>query len=141
MQSYYNGLVVDRWVEDLGPTFMVRGLFYVNHRLFTLDPRAINHIMSQPYLYAKPSILTRLLKQYMRDGLITAEGHRHKVQRKATQKLFSSNAMRSMATVVFEKTDQVRRSSLYQIGIDESLLILPVSSSRTFSTIYVSIQL
>ena len=94
-------------MEQHGPTFQVRGPLYVHHRLFTLDPRAVSHIMAQPYVYEKPVILRRVLKRYMSEGLIMAEGHRHKVQRKIVQRLFSSNALRSMSEVVGEKASEV----------------------------------
>lgn len=110
---------------------MIRGLVFVNHRLFTLDPRAIQHIMSQVDLYAKPGILRRLLKRYMADGMITAEGHRHKVQRKASQKLFSSNAMRSMAVVVQVKTDQVSRPGSATVKPRHRLSCLFLHNHRT----------
>ena len=90
---------------------MVRGLFYVHHRLFTLDGQAVNHIMSQPYLYEKPMILRKLLKRYMKDGLISAVGQRHKLQRKVVSKLFSAGAMRDMIGVIEEKSNQVSQIS------------------------------
>ena len=86
---------------------MVRGPYYVHHRLFTLDPRAITHVMNHPYMYEKPLILRRVLKRYMEEGLIVAEGHRHKVQRKIVQRLFSRNAMKDMTEIIVDKATQV----------------------------------
>ena len=63
--------------------------------------------MSLPYVYEKPVILRRVLKRYMSQGLIMAEGHRHRVQRKIVQRLFSSIALKRMAEVVEAKTDEV----------------------------------
>jgi len=105
--SYYNGKKIDSWVETYGPTFQVRGPLFVHHRLFTLDPRAVSHIMGNPYIYEKPVILRRVLQRYLSEGLISAEGHRHKVQRKIVQRLFSRNALRFMGEVVVENTNQV----------------------------------
>jgi cytochrome P450 len=80
---------------------------YFHHRIFTLDSRAVSHIMANPYTYEKPLILRRVLKRYMSEGLIIAEGHRHKVQRKIVQRLFSRNALRFMGEVVEHKTNEV----------------------------------
>jgi hypothetical protein len=67
-----------------------------------MDARAVSHIMANPYSYEKPWILRQVLKRYMSEGLVVAEGHRHKVQR-----LFSRNTMRQMNEVVVEKANQV----------------------------------
>lgn len=63
--------------------------------------------MANPYTYEKPKILRSVLKRYMSEGLIVAEGHRHKVQRKIVQRLFSRNALRFMGEVVEHKTNEV----------------------------------
>jgi cytochrome P450 len=72
-----------------------------------MDARAVSHIMANPYSYEKPWILRQVLKRYMSEGLVVAEGHRHKVQRKIVQRLFSRNTMRQMNEVVVEKANQV----------------------------------
>jgi cytochrome P450 len=92
---------------------MIRGIFYANHRLFTIDPRTIHHIMSQPNLYGKPALLRRVMSRYMKEGLLVAEGQRHRVQRKVTQKVFSSKAMRDMVDVVEVKANQAGRPSKF----------------------------
>lgn len=43
----------------------------------------------------------------MKEGLIVAEGERHKVQRKVSQKLFSMGGLKSMGQVVQDKSNQV----------------------------------
>lgn len=45
--------------------------------------------------------------RYMKEGLIPAEGERHKVQRKVVQKLFSGSSLRVYAGLIQEKADQV----------------------------------
>lgn len=85
---------------------MVRGFCFVNHRLFTMDPRAIQYIMSNPDTYQKPDLLIRVMRRYMKEGLLIAEEQRHQVQRKIVSKLFSSTALKGMAQVVDAKTKQ-----------------------------------
>lgn len=89
---------------------------FVHHRVFTIDPRAVSHIMGSPYVYEKPMILRSVLKRYMSEGLIVAEGHRHKVQRKIVQRLFSRNALRFMGEVVEHKTNEVSWTLLLERG-------------------------
>lgn len=43
----------------------------------------------------------------MKEGLIVAEGERHKAQRKVSQKLFSMGGLKSMGQVVQDKSNQV----------------------------------
>ena len=82
-------------------------MFWVHHRLWTIDSRAVAHIMSKPYEYKKPAILRRALMRYMKSGLIPAEGERHRVQRKVVQKLFSGQSLRAYAGLIQHKADQV----------------------------------
>lgn len=98
---------MDDWVASLGPTFRVQGMFWAHHRLWTIDPRAVAHVMSKPYEYRKPSLLRKLLCRYMKEGLIPAEGERHRVQRKVVQKLFSGGALKTYAGLIQEKVHQV----------------------------------
>lgn len=98
---------MDSWIASLGATFRVQGMFWAHHRLWTIDPRAVTHVLSKPYEYRKPDLLRALLCRYMKEGLIPAEGERHKEQRKVVQKLFSGGALRSYGGLVQEKVAQV----------------------------------
>ncbi|WVQ71929.1 hypothetical protein IAR50_001471 [Cryptococcus sp. DSM 104548] len=101
--------VPNQWIDQLGPTFMVRGFFAVHHRIFTVDPRALNHVLQNTNVYTKPDILRSLVKRYMKNGLIVAEGTRHRIQRKVTQKLFSTVSTRAMGELVQDKSNQLRQ--------------------------------
>ena len=103
-----NHAKTDDWVTSLGRTSRVQGMFWVHHRIWTIDARAVAHIMSKPYEYRKPAILRRALMRYMKSGLIPAEGERHRVQRKVVQKLFSGQSLRAYAGLIQHKADQVR---------------------------------
>ncbi|WVQ99007.1 hypothetical protein IAU59_006139 [Kwoniella sp. CBS 9459] len=100
--------IVNDWIDTLGPTFRINGPFGLNHRLFTLDPRALNHVLSQTDTYTKSPMLRDLVRRYMKEGLIVAEGERHRIQRKVAQRLFSRNGLKSMGAVVQEKANQLR---------------------------------
>ena len=55
----------------------------------------------------QPVLLRTALKRYMSEGLLVAEGDRHKIQRKVVQRLFSRGALRMMADAVQAKADEV----------------------------------
>ncbi|RSH93858.1 hypothetical protein EHS25_006507 [Saitozyma podzolica] len=103
----YSQEKIDGWVNTYGKAFMVRGPFWVHHRLWTIDPRALAHIMGNPNDYRKSEMLRRAARRYLSSGLIDAEGERHKVQRKVVQRLFSRNSMKLFGKVTQEKTDQL----------------------------------
>lgn len=86
---------------------MVRGPFGVHHCIFSVDPRVLNHVLKHTNIYTKSDLLRDLVRRYMKEGLIAAEGERHKVQRKVSQKLFSMGGLKSMGQVVQDKSNQV----------------------------------
>lgn len=80
---------------------------YINDRLWTIDSRAVSHIMEHTTVYRKPELLRTILRRYMREGLIVSEAERHRVQRKVVQRLFSRNGLRAMGEIIQEKANQV----------------------------------
>lgn len=103
----YQSPALNNWITTFGPTFMVRGPFGVHHRLFTLDPRALSHVLGQTSVYTKTDLLRTLIRRWMKEGLITAEGERHRLQRKVAQRLFSRSGLKGMGGVVQDKANQV----------------------------------
>nr|KIR85413.1 hypothetical protein I308_04107 [Cryptococcus tetragattii IND107] len=102
------GTKIHDWIKAYGSTFMVRGPFGVHHRIFSVDPRVLNHVLKHTNIYTKSDLLRDLVRRYMKEGLIAAEGERHKVQRKVSQKLFSMGGLKSMGQVVQDKSNQLR---------------------------------
>ncbi|WVQ87196.1 hypothetical protein IAS59_000919 [Cryptococcus gattii] len=102
------GTKIYDWIKAYGSTFMVRGPFGVHHRIFSVDPRVLNHVLKHTNIYTKSDLLRDLVRRYMKEGLIVAEGERHKVQRKVSQKLFSMGGLKSMGQVVQDKSNQLR---------------------------------
>ncbi|KGB79607.2 cytochrome P450 [Cryptococcus deuterogattii R265] len=93
------GTKVHDWIKAYGTTFIVRGPFGVHHRIFSIDPRALNHVLKHTNIYTKSDLLRDLVRRYMEGGLIVGEGEGHKVQRKVSQKLFSMGGPKSMGQV------------------------------------------
>ena len=51
-------------------------------RLWTLDTRAVNHVLTHSNVYQKPSQARRNLAQILGKGLLFVEGAEHKKQRR-----------------------------------------------------------
>ncbi|RXW18446.1 hypothetical protein EST38_g7415 [Candolleomyces aberdarensis] len=106
------------WRKLYGNTFKFQGFGRHDFRLMTFDFRAISHILTSP-VYEKPwqtrSILARLIGR----GIISMEGHEHKVQRKALSPAFSSTSVRELAPVLHSKAEElcdVWEKELSQLG-------------------------
>lgn len=105
--------LLNDWAASLGQTFRVRGLF-THHRLYTLDPRAITHVMAHTNLYQKPQILRPILRRYMKEGMIVSEGERQKVQRRVVGRWFAKRG-RGMEGVVWEETVKVSFERAFEL--------------------------
>ncbi|PIL23484.1 cytochrome P450 [Ganoderma sinense ZZ0214-1] len=99
-----NGLVA-RWTAQYGSTFVYRG-FVGGCRLMTVDPLAVNHIMSRGYEYPKPDFVRDALASMAAgyEGLLTAEGEMHRKQNPA----FSAAQIRSLTPIFWEKAVRLR---------------------------------
>ncbi|KIR28738.1 cytochrome P450 [Cryptococcus deuterogattii LA55] len=74
------GTKVHDWIKAYGTTFIVRGPFGVHHRIFSIDPRALNHVLKHTNIYTKSDLLRDLVRRYMEGGLIVGEASRYPSQ-------------------------------------------------------------
>ena len=44
-------------------------------RIFTTDPKALNHVLSNSEIYQKPPVIRYLLRQVVGDGLLLSSQH------------------------------------------------------------------
>ena len=87
-----------RFQQELGTTvYVYRGMFY-SPRLFIADAKAMLHILSaaNSYNYEKPSSTRLVLKNFLGEGVLVAEGDVHKRQRKILQPAFNVAAIREL---------------------------------------------
>ena len=49
-------------------------------RLYTIDTKAINHVLMNDYLYQKPETARYNLSQILGSGILVVEGDKHKQQ-------------------------------------------------------------
>ncbi|PPQ73604.1 hypothetical protein CVT24_008062 [Panaeolus cyanescens] len=109
----------EEWVKRYGSTMKYKGLFGVT-RLYTVDLKAINHVVMNNYDYQKPEAAVYSLKQVTGDsGVLLVEGDAHKLQRKILNPAFGPQQMREIASVVVEKTIQLRDAWLSELAEEQ----------------------
>lgn len=98
-------MVHEKWVEEYGSTITYKWFF--ENRLYTLDAKALNHVLMNSYDYQKPEIIRWNLKNILGSGwlifslpghypphiidfsgILVQEGDEHKLQRKVMVRYF-----------------------------------------------------
>ncbi|EPT01442.1 hypothetical protein FOMPIDRAFT_1120520 [Fomitopsis schrenkii] len=64
------------WVEQYGDTLKFRGILG-SDALFTIDTKALNHILNNTACYRRPEIARSGISDFMGKGLLLAEGNCH----------------------------------------------------------------
>lgn len=57
-------------------------------RLYTIDTKAINHVLMNDYIYEKPETARYNLSQIVGPGILVVEGDKHKQQVSLSIRLF-----------------------------------------------------
>lgn len=61
------------------------------------DPLALSYVLTNAYNFPKPAGARAALSTLLGDGVLTTEGHQHKVQRKLVNPTFSQNSVRAFS--------------------------------------------
>jgi hypothetical protein len=77
-------------------------------RLLPLDPVTVAHILKNPTVYEKPFISRRLIEWLIGCGMLAAEGHVHKRQRRVATPAFSIQNMRAFVPLIFNKGEELK---------------------------------
>ena len=90
-----NSVLHEKWVNEYGSTITYHVLFGVRFignihdcilcyfqmkRLYTIDTKAINHVLVNDYIYQKPEAARYNLSQILGSGILVVEGDKHKQQ-------------------------------------------------------------
>ncbi|KAJ2913029.1 hypothetical protein MD484_g7385, partial [Candolleomyces efflorescens] len=111
----------DAWRKLYGNTFKFQGFGKHDYRLMTFDFRAISHILTSP-VYEKPWQTRSIIAGLIGRGIISMEGHEHKVQRKALSPAFSSTSVKELAPILHSKAEElcdVWEKEIYQSASTE----------------------
>ncbi|THH12146.1 hypothetical protein EW145_g165 [Phellinidium pouzarii] len=97
----------EEWVKQYGKTFRYHGFGSYDLRLMSLDLRVVSHVLNST-VYEKPwqtrSLLTRLLGQ----GVFAMEGEKHRIQRKIIGPAFTSQAIKDISPIMFQKAEELK---------------------------------
>lgn len=107
------------WTDEYGPTIRYRVALGAQ-RFLTIDPTALNYILTHVDIFPKPSRVRKALSDLLGNGLLTAEGYTHKKQRKALNPSFSPAAIRGMVPIFYDKAYELKAKLLGIISDDET---------------------
>ena len=77
-------------------------------RLLPLDPVTVAHVLKNSTLYEKPVLSRRIIEGLIGCGMLAAEGHVHKRQRRVATPAFSVQNMRALVPLVFNKGEELK---------------------------------
>ncbi|KAI0652715.1 cytochrome P450 [Trametes meyenii] len=95
--SEENAALPDKWFEKYGKHFVDRE-FFMTPRLWTLDPRAIHHVLAHPYEYPRPEGKRKVHLK------IVGRGEEHRLQNPA----FGPAQIRDLAEIFIRKSIELR---------------------------------
>ncbi|KAG9003793.1 hypothetical protein FRB93_010809 [Tulasnella sp. JGI-2019a] len=101
------GVIHEEWAAKYGPTLQYRGIG-LSRRFFTLDPKAIAHVMNHSYDYPKPESIREGLVQLLGRGVLVAEGDEHRRQRKIMNPCFGIAQIRELMPIFYAKSFELR---------------------------------
>ncbi|KAF8626325.1 hypothetical protein AX15_004986 [Amanita polypyramis BW_CC] len=102
-----NSVVHEKWVSVYGPTLRYNGPLGMT-RLFTVDTKALAHIIMNGSIYQKTDVARYALGQLLGEGLLVAEGDKHKQQRRVMNPAFGMSQIRELTETFVEKAIELR---------------------------------
>ncbi|KAH7910532.1 cytochrome P450 [Hygrophoropsis aurantiaca] len=100
-------VLVEEWAQEYGQTLKFYG-FLNAARLFTLDLRALNHILTHSMDYQKPEGARYGLSQILGEGVVCVEGAQHRQQRRIMNPAFGTGQIRELTEVFLAKSIKLR---------------------------------
>ncbi|KAI0822361.1 cytochrome P450 [Trametes gibbosa] len=107
IQAADNSVPQERWVANYGPHILYKG-FLNDDRLFTLDTRALNHILTHSLDYQKPEVSRRNLAKVLGEGVLFTEGEQHRRQRRIMNPAFGPTQIRDLTEIFVQKSIELR---------------------------------
>ncbi|KAI9068652.1 cytochrome P450 [Trametes sanguinea] len=102
-----NSVPQERWVSEYGPNIMYRGILGTP-RLWTMDTRALNHILTHSGEYRKPEANGQDLVRVLGKGLLFTEGEQHRKQRRIMNPAFGPAQIRELTSIFVQKSAELR---------------------------------
>lgn len=102
-----NSVLHEGWVEQYGTTLKYKGFFF-SDRLFTMDTRALNHVLTHSSDYQKPSQVRYNLSRILGEGVLFVEGAQHRQQRRIMNPAFGPAQIRALTDIFISKSIKLR---------------------------------
>lgn len=102
-----NSVLHEQWVGQYGTTLKYKGFFF-SDRLFTMDTRALNHVLTHSSDYQKPSQVRYNLARILGEGVLFVEGAQHRQQRRIMNPAFGPAQIRALTDIFISKSIQLR---------------------------------
>ncbi|KAG1755051.1 cytochrome P450 [Suillus paluster] len=97
----------ENWVKSFGKTFRFHGFGRHDFRLFSVDFCVLSHILNSP-IYEKPWQTRTLLSNLFGHGIFAMEGTEHKTLRSLIAPAFSTQSIKAMTPIFFQKAEELR---------------------------------
>ncbi|KAL0956015.1 hypothetical protein HGRIS_002190 [Hohenbuehelia grisea] len=97
----------EEWVGRYGKTFRFHGFGKHDYRLMSFDQRVISHVLNSP-IYEKPWQTRLLLSRLLGRGIFAMEGEEHRIRRKLIGPAFTTQSIKAMTPVFFQKAEELR---------------------------------
>ncbi|KZT10926.1 cytochrome P450 [Laetiporus sulphureus 93-53] len=102
----------EMWVEQYGETIKYKGWLNQDY-LYTVDPRAINHILTHSQDYHKPALARYMIAEAI-GSVVVVEGEQHRKQNPA----FGPVQLRNFTEIFVDRAIQLRNMWLDEISDD-----------------------
>ncbi|KAJ7891297.1 cytochrome P450 [Mycena olivaceomarginata] len=102
-----NSVLHEQWVREYGSTLKYKGFFGLT-RLYTTDSRALNHFLTNSYIYQKSAPARYSLARIVGPGVLVAEEDVHRQQRKIMNPAFGAPQIRELTGIFVQKSVELR---------------------------------
>ncbi|KIY48866.1 cytochrome P450 [Fistulina hepatica ATCC 64428] len=106
--------LLEEWKRQYGPTFKFY-VFFGQQRLWTLDHKAIHHVIANDHIYEKPEAIRYSLARILGAGLVITEGEKHKQQRRVMNPAFGPVQIRELTEFFVEYSLKLRDAWFEQV--------------------------
>ncbi|EMD33503.1 hypothetical protein CERSUDRAFT_118076 [Gelatoporia subvermispora B] len=124
----------EAWVEKYGNTIKYKG-FLNTDRLYTIDVKALNHILTHSMDYQKPAQSRYFLSRLLGKGVLFAEGEDHRTQRRVLNPAFGPAQIRELTPIFVSEADKLRDYWDAEVSKSEESARIDVLSGLTKTTL------
>ncbi|KAJ6533502.1 cytochrome P450 [Mycena capillaripes] len=97
----------ENWVSIYGRTLKYRHFFGLS-RLYTLDTKALNHVLTNHHIYQRPPHSRYLLSLIVGPGVLVTEKDVHRRQRRVMNPAFGPPQIKELTPIFVEKSLELR---------------------------------